>query len=50
MTPADIRTFHDATYHLANMGMIGAFPSKISLASVLDHTAAILDKEAGRKG
>ena len=39
MTPEDIRTFHDATYHLANMGMIGAFPSSMSLASVLDHTA-----------
>jgi Zn-dependent M16 (insulinase) family peptidase len=50
MTPTDIRTFHDATYHLANMGMIAAFPPKMSLASVLDRTAAILDKEAGRRG
>jgi Zn-dependent M16 (insulinase) family peptidase len=50
MTAADIRTFHDATYHLANMGMIAAFPSKLSLASVLDRTAAILEREAGRKG
>ena len=40
MTPTDIRTFHDAHYHLANMGMIGAFPSSMSLASVLDHTGA----------
>ncbi|MGE5186850.1 MAG: M16 family metallopeptidase, partial [Acidobacteriota bacterium] len=45
MTPADIRTFHDAAYHLPNMGMIGAFPAEMSLASVLDHTAAILMKE-----
>ena len=50
LTPADIRKFHDANYHLANMGMIGAFPSAMSLGSVLDHTAAILTKEAGRKG
>jgi hypothetical protein len=50
MTPEDIRTFHDATYHLANMGMVAAFPSSMSLASVLDRTAALLDKEAGRTG
>ncbi|HEX4420536.1 MAG TPA: hypothetical protein VH165_21620 [Kofleriaceae bacterium] len=50
MTPADIRAFHDATYHLANMGMIAAFPSSMSLAGVLDHTAGLLDKEAGRTG
>jgi hypothetical protein len=50
MTPADIRAFHDATYHLANMGVVAAFPSSMSLASVLDHTAALLDKEAGRTG
>jgi Zn-dependent M16 (insulinase) family peptidase len=50
MTPADIRKFHDNAYHLANMGIIGAFPSSMSLASVLDQTSAILTKEAGRKG
>jgi len=50
MTPEDIRRFHDQTYHLANMGVIAAFPSSMSLASVLDHTAALLDKEAGRAG
>ena len=50
MTPEDIRRFHDATYHLANMGMIAAFPSSLPLATVLERTAAILDKEAGRKG
>ncbi|HET9986917.1 MAG TPA: hypothetical protein VFQ65_00315, partial [Kofleriaceae bacterium] len=27
MTPKDIRTFHDDHYTLANMGVIGAFPS-----------------------
>ena len=45
MTPADIRKFHDAAYHLPNMGMIAAFPSDMSLATVLDHVAAILMKE-----
>jgi hypothetical protein len=50
MTPTDIRTFHAATYHLANMGMIGAFPSAIALTKVLDETGAILTKAAGRKG
>ena len=50
MTPADIRKFHAAAYHLANMGMIGAFPSSMPLADVLDHTAKILTKESGRKG
>jgi len=50
MTPADIRHFHDAAYHLANMGMVGAFPSSMQLGDVLDHTSAILEKEAGRTG
>jgi Zn-dependent M16 (insulinase) family peptidase len=50
MTPQHIRSFHAAAYHLANMGMIGAFPSSMSLASVLDHTSEILVKESGRKG
>lgn len=50
MTPEDIRRFHDAAYHLANMGMVGAFPSAMALPDVLDQTSAIVDKEAGRKG
>jgi len=50
MTPEDIRRFHDQTYHLANMGVIAAFPSSMALGTVLERTAAILDKEAGRKG
>jgi Zn-dependent M16 (insulinase) family peptidase len=50
MTPEHIRTFHASAYHLANMGTIGAFPSSMSLASVLDQTSAILTKLAGRKG
>jgi Zn-dependent M16 (insulinase) family peptidase len=50
MTPEDIRGFHHDAYHLANMGIIGAFPSSMRLVDVLDHTGAILDKLAGRKG
>jgi Zn-dependent M16 (insulinase) family peptidase len=50
MTPADIRAFHARAYHLANMGMVGAFPSSMSLATVLDRTSAILDGEAKRAG
>jgi Zn-dependent M16 (insulinase) family peptidase len=50
MTPEDIRAFHDAAYHLANMGMVGAFPSAMKLGDVLDHTAQILTKESGRTG
>ncbi len=46
MTPSDIRAFHAAAYHLGNMGMIGAFPSKMALAEVLDRTSVVLDKEA----
>ena len=46
MTPEDIRAFHDVNYQLANMGMIGAYPSSMPLASVLDHTAKILDGQA----
>ncbi len=50
MTPEHIRRFHAATHHLANMGMIGAFPSSLPLAKVLDETSAILRRLAGRKG
>lgn len=50
MTPADIRAFHAATHHLANMGMIGAFPSAMQLGTVLERTGSLLDKLAGRKG
>ena len=45
MTTTDIRAFHAAHYHLANMGIIAAYPSSMSLATVLDRTAQILDRE-----
>jgi Zn-dependent M16 (insulinase) family peptidase len=44
MTPADIRSFHASHYHLANMGIIAAYPSSMPLATVLDHTAKILER------
>jgi Zn-dependent M16 (insulinase) family peptidase len=50
MTPADIRGFHAATHHLANMGMIGAFPAAMKLDIVLEKTGGLLDKLSGRKG
>jgi Zn-dependent M16 (insulinase) family peptidase len=50
LTAEDIRSFHDANYHLANMGMVGAFPTGMALGDVLDHTGRILDELAGRKG
>jgi len=50
MTPADIRAFHTAHYHLANMGMIGAYPSSMPLDAVLGRTDAILVKASGRTG
>ncbi len=50
MTPADIRAFHAAHYHLANMGMIGAYPSAMSLDDVLAHSDEVLVKASGRTG
>ncbi|HEY4239658.1 MAG TPA: hypothetical protein VGM88_07580 [Kofleriaceae bacterium] len=50
MLPADIRKFHDATYHLANMGMVGAFPGAMPLGDVLDQTGKILDKIGVKPG
>ncbi|MBA3539028.1 MAG: hypothetical protein H0T79_05325, partial [Deltaproteobacteria bacterium] len=50
MTVGDIRAFHTATHHLGNMGMVGAYPSTMPLAQVLDRTAQILEKAAGRTG
>ncbi|MDB5032866.1 MAG: hypothetical protein JWQ98_107 [Chlorobi bacterium] len=43
MKPSDIRRFHDDNYHLANMGMVGAFPKEMALPDILRSTAGILD-------
>ncbi len=42
MTAQDIRKFHNDNYHLANMGMIAAYPSTMSLASVLGKANDVL--------
>ena len=33
MTPADIRRFHAATHHLANMGTVVTFPKSAPVGS-----------------
>ena len=50
MTPADIRAFHAANYHLANMGMIAAFPKSIELGDVLRRTESVLASANHRTG
>jgi Zn-dependent M16 (insulinase) family peptidase len=50
MTIADIRKFHTDNYHLANMGIIAAFPSAMALGDVLDQTAAVLSSANPRTG
>ncbi|HEU0030443.1 MAG TPA: hypothetical protein VFQ53_07420 [Kofleriaceae bacterium] len=48
MTADDIRAFHRGAYHLANMGMIGAFPSGLALDEVLERTGDILERTTRR--
>ena len=43
LTPEDIRRFHAAHYQLANMGMVGAFPSSVAINVVLAKVGEILD-------
>lgn len=50
MTPEDIRAFHAANYHLANMGMIAAFPKAVALADVLHRTDDVLAAANHRTG
>jgi len=53
MTPEDIRTFHHQSYHLANMGMVAAFPRTVELGAALARTDAILtrlDARLDKKG
>ena len=47
LTPADIRTFHAANYHLANMGMIGAFPSAMRSTTCCGDRSHCCDREEG---
>jgi len=42
LKPADIRTFHRANYHLANMGMIASLPKGVPLDAALRRMDALL--------
>jgi hypothetical protein len=46
MTPADIRRFHAATHHLANMGTVAAFPRSAPLDALLARFDRVLMKDA----
>jgi Zn-dependent M16 (insulinase) family peptidase len=43
LTPEEIRRFHAGHYQLANMGMVAAFPSSVTLPTVLANVGATLD-------
>jgi Zn-dependent M16 (insulinase) family peptidase len=44
MKPEDIKRFHEANYHLGNMGMVASVPKEMAIGDVLSRTAAILDR------
>jgi Zn-dependent M16 (insulinase) family peptidase len=44
LKPEDIRKFHDANYHLGNMGMIASLPKEMALTDVLKRIDATLNK------
>ena len=46
MTPQDIRRFHAAAYHLANMGTVAAFPKSAALDGLLQRFDRVLMKDA----
>ncbi len=43
LTPEKIRRFHAAHYKIGNMGMIGSFPSSVSLDTALEEVGKTLD-------
>lgn len=49
LQPSDIRRFHAANYHLANMGALVSVPKEISLESVLTNLDASLNRVQPRK-
>jgi Zn-dependent M16 (insulinase) family peptidase len=51
MQPADIRKFHQNTYHLANMGMIASLAAKkdVELTTVLARMGGLLDRVQPRR-
>lgn len=50
MTPADIRKFHKASHHLANMGTVAAFPRAVPIDTLLERFDKVLMKDAPAKG
>jgi hypothetical protein len=46
MTPDDIRRFHAATHHLANMGTVAAFPKSAPLDGLLERFDRVLMMDA----
>ncbi|MES2958949.1 MAG: hypothetical protein V4792_12220 [Pseudomonadota bacterium] len=46
MTPQDIRRFHAATHHLANMGTVAAFPKSAALDTLLARFDRVLMMDA----
>jgi len=46
MTPQDIRRFHAATHHLANMGTVAAFPKSAAIDDLLERFDRVLMKDA----
>lgn len=46
MTPQDIRRFHAATHHLANMGTVAAFPRSAPLPQLLERFDRMLMRDA----
>jgi Zn-dependent M16 (insulinase) family peptidase len=49
LSPEEIRRFHGAHYQLANMGMVGAFPSSVPLGDVLAKVGETLDALAPKE-
>ncbi|MDB5098447.1 MAG: Zn-dependent peptidase (Insulinase) family [Cyanobacteria bacterium RYN_339] len=43
LTPADIRTFHDANYRLGNMGMVASLPASMPVERVLKRLDTIFN-------
>lgn len=50
MTPADIRRFHQASHHLANMGAVAAFPRSAAIDGLLQRFDRILMLDAPGAG
>jgi hypothetical protein len=50
LLPEEIRRFHKEHYQLANMGMVGAFPSSVPLATVLAKVGDTLNALAPKDG